>query len=644
MIATYLKTAEAELSGFSIAPAIYFHFSGAPATSKLPARPRDTMSLRSPIFLADVDPKSPERGLLFPLETRYFATALRYIPAGTLAVKPLPGFVLRPFTLYAAVVRRDLGDSTGQPLGTTADFERIKWTSPLPGEREERARLLHNEPLSYLASLGVARGDIAAMALFRTGEPHAASVRLFEAAMTLPPEHAPRVISAEFEPNPPKLDRLHSYSTITGYYCTPNFQSQIDDAPFLQGGGTLVMDPRGSPLVVEIPASSRYHSDECGGLLRARFVLTIPKAPMPASGFPLLIAAHGTGGSAKTFLGDDNFAGWAASQGVAAASTDQPLHGSSDDYGARPGSREGSGLALAGLSLKLFRGQPLAPELLFYNPINAGATRDNLRQAGIDASLLARALFSADFTTLMKPNGGRRGHSPSSSRAPLAPGGEAGAIHFDPTKLLFAGHSQGSQAAAVQAVIDPLVRGVLLSGCGGDARLGILRRNDLAIMPFIEAALKLSPSELTEFHPFMTLVQSLIDPVEPQSYARYYRDPLPGRRPQNVLHYGGLIDTYSPPETGAALAVALRATPLRPLYLPVRGLSLLGLHSQRGPIRGNIAGGKATAVYAQIPSTLGEDGHFVLFYEPHAASLAMQFIKSTLDADSGPAEIGRDPP
>ncbi|HTN89191.1 MAG TPA: hypothetical protein VL242_36185 [Sorangium sp.] len=634
LLSSYIATAEADRAGFSVAPAIYFHLSSAPDARRLPARPADTMSLASPVFLIDVDPRSPERGALIPLELHHVAAPLRFMPAGTLAAKPVPGVVLRPDTLHLAVVRRDLGDPDGRLLGTTRDLERLKWTGPLPDPVEERARALHAGPLDYLASRGVARGDIAAVALFRTGTPHAVSEHLFQAATRLPPPLAPRLVSAAWQPDPRGSAGKRSYFTIAGIYCTPNFQSRIAEAPFLSGGGALAPDEAGAPRVVELPPGSRYRTSACGGLLSARYVLTVPRVRPPPGGFPLLVAAHGTGGDATDFLGEGNFAGWAARQGIAAVSTDQPLHGGAHAPGARPGSRDAAVFAVAGIPVGLFRGQQLGAALAFYNPVNPAATRDNLRQAGIDASLLARLIAGTDFSKAARPGGSGRLLGAVPGRA---------APRFDIGRVLLAGHSQGSQSAAAQAALDPLFRGVILSGCGGDARLGILRRGDLPFMPLLEAALGLRKGELTELHPFMTLVQSLVDPVDPQSYARLYREPLPGRRPQNVLHFGGLADTYTPPETAVALATALAATPLRPVRAAAGVLPFLRAAPPDWPVRGNIAGGQATAAFVQVPATRGEDGHFVLFHERDAAELAMQFMRSAVASAAGPAEVGRAP-
>ena len=67
-----------------------------------------------------------------------------------------------------------------------------------------------------------------------------------------------------------------------------------------------------------------------------------------------------------------------------------------------------------------------------------------------------------------------------------------------------------------------------------NARLGILRRHDLPLVPVMTTLLGLAPGELDEMHPFMTLLQTLADPIDPGSYARYYWQPLPRHRMQSV--------------------------------------------------------------------------------------------------------------
>jgi hypothetical protein len=354
-----------------------------------------------------------------------------------------------------------------------------------------------------------------------------------------------------------------------------------------------------------LPQGSAYRTEDCGSLIRARFVLSIPNAPMPAAGYPLMLSAHGTGGNAFSFLGEEDFAGWAAREGVAVVSTDQPVHGGDDPDGQRPGSREPIVLKIAGLSLPLGRGKQLN-ELGFYNPLHPGAARDNLRQAAVDGRVLLHLVASTDFAKLKAPSG-----------ASLLAAGSRPAPRFDERHLFYAGHSQGSQSAAVLGALDPAAQATVLSGCGGDARIGIVRRKDLSITTMLGALLGVARDELDEFHPLLSLAQTIADPIDPASYAHFYWEPRPGRGAERVLHFEGVSDTYNPREGAEALALALHATQVGPVVHRVDAFELI---ARRAP----------NAVLAQFASTRGEDGHFVLYYEPEAAALLREFLRRSL--------------
>jgi hypothetical protein len=460
----------------------------------------------------------------------------------------------------------------------------------------------------------VPRDRVAGIALFRTQVPHAVTSRMLDVVTRLPAAKGPRIVEASWTDRVGKASGPTPYMTIEGVYCTPNFQSGIERAPFLADeGGRIEVDRTGEPLLAAVPPGGRYGSRECRGLLRARFVLTVPHAPMPDAGYPLLVSAHGTGGDAETFLGEDDFAGWAARQGIAVVSTDQPLHGGRG-YAPRPGSREPIAISIAGVPLTIDRGAHAA-EAVFYNPRYPAALRDNLRQAAIDAMVLARLFTATDFAATR----GADGELLLSARAGVP------SPRFDRNRVLAAGHSQGSQSVAVMGAIDPLVRGVILSGCGGDARLGMLERRDLPVLPLFRAALGLLPGELDELHPLMALVQTLADPVDPASYARLYWEPLPGRTGTSVLVYEGTSDSYAPPATSELLAVALRLTPLEPMVKPVPAL-----RAGAGALSELLARPGPTRALAQFASTRHENGHFVLYKEPGAAELAMDFMRAVV--------------
>jgi hypothetical protein len=230
LIGRYVDQATTDVDGFSISTGLFFHFSGEP--TQPPTEPGDTMSIASPIFLVNVDPASNDRGTFIPLQFRYYPTATTYVPQGMLAMKPVPGMVMRPNTLYASVVRRELNDKGGQPLGTTADLEYVKWTDHRIDVNEERARLMHYDVLNYLATLGVARVDVAGIALFRTQTPAAVTAKMFDVATHLPSQYQPKVLSAAWDDTLALDAGTHSYWAFQGEYCTPNFNKQIVVAAF----------------------------------------------------------------------------------------------------------------------------------------------------------------------------------------------------------------------------------------------------------------------------------------------------------------------------------------------------------------------------------------------------------------------------
>jgi hypothetical protein len=588
----YRALAEQTLQGASVSPTLYLRFSGPP-----PALTEGALRL------LDIDPASPERGRSWPIVTRVSRDEGRRIPPFTLQVRVHPGFVLRPATRYALVLLRS---GATPALGTPLAFEATKATVPRPDPREEGPRQALAPVYQELQGQGIPRGAIAALTSFRTHDPAAFTRRLLEHAASLQAPLAPRVLWAGWDAASSRPAGPAAYHTLRGVYCTPNYQQQTERAPYLSSGGSILSDPQGAPVLAPLGPGHPSFRPECGALLPARFVVTIPVTPPPPEGYPLVVTAHGTGGDALTFLGEEDFAGWASREGLAVVSTDQPLHGARGEA-PRPGSnaRDLKAPTLLGLSLPI----ELDPAMLFYNPLNPAASRGNLRQATVDAAMLLRLFAGLDLGSVAQLKGAD---------------GAPAAVRFRPDRILLAGHSQGSQSLAVLGALDPRVRGVLLSGCGGDTRYGVLSNKEFArFRPLAEALLGLAPGELDEFHPFLALVQALSDPIDPQSYAHLFHATTVA--PRSVLHVEGIGDSYTPNVSAEALAAALRATPLAPVLRKAHSFELLGLRASP-VVQGNARGGQATLALLQLAPTRGEDGHFVIYREPGAAALIRRFF------------------
>jgi hypothetical protein len=292
---------------------------------------------------------------------------------------------------------------------------------------------------------------------------------------------------------------------------------------------------------------------------------------------------------------------------MASVSTDQPLHGSDDPRSARPGSATPFAFRVGPITIPLPR-KGKGAELAFYNVLRPPVLRDNVRQAVVDAALLARLMLASDLTKVLSPQAGRS------------------APRFDRRfGYVAAGHSQGSQSMAVLGAVDPLVRGVLLSACGGDFSATAVHREDSRDpIRIVSAVLGLSEGELDEFHPLSTILQTLVDPVDPQSFARSYHTVAP---PRSVLMVNGLRDSMTLDRSAVALASALRAQPLAPLP----GLAIQPVAS----VRGNGARGKATFALMVLEPRAG-DGHFVFFDEPIAQRVSESFLRAIVGGDSAP--------
>lgn len=609
-VAGFFEESEEHVLGFSVAPVIFVPFEGAPDPA-LVARAIETGAIR----LIDIDPKSATRGHREPLRHRLFEGA-HHVPDGTLALRPHG--VLRPDHLYALVVARRWSNDA-EPLGTTGEFEQIKSTTPHADPVLERARRVHADALEWLHESGLPRSEIGGLALFRTQAAEAPVEGIVRAADQLPPRQRPLMLRARWLES---LDRA-SYRVIGGYYCTPTFQSGLEDAPFIQAGGLIEADAQGRPLVFDIPASSEFHVAECGGRMRARFALTVPRGTMPARGWPLMVYAHGTTGDAHSLL-DGAFAEAAAGAGMAAVSTDQPLHGSADPEGARPGSASAFAIKLGPLPIPL-PGTGKGGELAFYNALRPVVLRDNMRQAVADVALLARLVLGTDFATARAPDG-----------APLLPAspGVTGPRFDQKLGYVATGHSQGSQSMAALGSIDPLARATLLSACGGDFSSVMLAREDTQkAKRIVEIVLGLTKGELDEFHPFATAMQTMLDPVDPQTFGARHQALHHAR---SVLMVSGVGDTMSIDRAGAQLARAFRLQPLAPLPLAIDGLAELGI-VPAPTVAKNGPEGRSTLALLQLAPTYEYEPHFVAFREPVAREVMQAYLAALARGEPAPS-------
>lgn len=581
IVRAYVAATETGYAGFSPAAPIYVRFDAPLDASSLPQSPEASLDARASVQLVDVDERSPERGLRRPIRVKLQDGDASYLPANVVSALPLAGAPLRPSTRYALVVTTDTRGKDGRPVAIGDALRRAL----------EDAKSPYGVARAELERAGVARDRVAHLAAFTTGDPTRDLV----------------AIARQLEddvPVPALRDLRHDRALAFGDVYTGTFgplpSYQHGRVPFSVSGGDLRFD-----------ASGRA---ELAGTFDARVALVVPRAdrcPMPASGYPIVLYAHGTGGDFSSVHREASSVGERlADRCIASAGTDQIFHGT------RPGA---PALDAPGRASEI--------ELLFFNVGNPYAVRTNTRQAAVDVIQEAR-LFRDGAPTIA---------------ADVAPDGRA--VRFDRDRIAAFGHSQGGLNVPLALAVDGALRGAVLSGASSQVSITLLEKEKPE--PSVAASLRLllglssaeRAGELDAFHPAMFLAQTVFDPSDAIHYMRFIaRDPLPGQAPKSVLMTEGIAadgagDTYAPPAAIEAGAAALGLPRLLPGTRPVAHQGVLAMADVSlppGGLAGNLGEGRATGALAQYAPVGSSDGHFVVFDSPEARALSASFLEELM--------------
>lgn len=561
---------QGQVLGFSPVGAGYLRFSVALDEASLPEDPLASTSENSSLSLVDVDPDSEQFGQRLPLSWYFRRESGVYWPENTLSYMPALGVPLLPATRYAVVVTDRVRAADGGIIEAATAL-----VDDLDSPKEPLALALVG-----LAAAGVDRDHIVHLATFKTSDPVESARVLHDFVLDEYP--APTDVSLSYS----ALDSIPgSYAAYLGSYGpSPDFQVGTPPFAFAGDGGELAFDP---------PEVQRE--------LVLDFALTVPDSeacPEPAAGYPVVIAAHGTGGSRLSILGADREAGMFADRCLSTFAIDQIFHGN----------RVGGS---SGLS-----------ELLFFNFQNPSAGRSNAVQGAVDLVQQARVVTSGALDI----------------SAQLSHAGEA--IRFDPDSLTFFGHSQGGLNGPMFLAVDDSVRGGVLSGASGMMSIALLEKTEPVDVAALvrETVLGLSDDEADElnlFHPALSLAQNAVDPSDPVHYAPLiFSRVKSGAAPKSLLMTEGVTpegtgDSYAPPHGIEVLAVAAGLPPQQPVIHPVAELAYAALSPVTIPdagLSGNLAGGLASGVLAQWPAELASDGHFVAYEVPEASAQVAGFL------------------
>jgi hypothetical protein len=548
----YRKAADA-LDGFGLNGPIYTRFDRAIDSPDLPD-PAGSVLANASVYLVDVDPDSPKRGERTPITGRFREEPTNTLGPNHIVARPYPGFPLREGTTYALVITERVGGvkraiTFNDLMGKGGDARLVE------------ARAVYQPLLDWLDEPGGDdRGDVVSAAVFTTQRVTQIVPALRKAVFAAPQPVATDItvyVDMTMDPPPPPNP---DFTTFVGNYIAPNFQT--GDAPYSNA-------PTGQILVEGDTAVVQRMEP-------MRFGLTVPTGPVPPTGFPVTIYAHGTGGDHLSFVEDGTAAALAA-QGIAVISTDQVLHGPRNPGG--------------------------EPEIAFFNVANPYAMRDNALQGTADAFSQLRLVEKLRFQ-----DAGRT-------------------IKLDATRVSFFGHSQGGLTGPGFVAFEPTLTGAVLSGTGGLLYLGLLYKTEpLDVAGLVSTVLRDDPVD--EDNPTLALAQMWLDRADGANYAPLMvREPPPGNAPKNIFQTEGFTDSFTPNQSIEAFATALGGDLIElPDTQPIEGLTLRGRDVKAAPFSDNVDG--VTAVLGQYTQAFRSDGHFVVFDVATARRQAASFLGS----------------
>ena len=500
------------------------------------------------------------------------------------------------------------------------DF-RMMLEASAPGATHLKAAYEAMAPLrEYLAGAGIAPSTVVTGTVFTTDDIHAISrgmARVIEesdppTASDIELCTAPGQKTACFDDGAGNTEDAGKLRVCVGHGRNVSDQPEffhevhmkITLPIFQQGAPPYLIDITGGDIELDGDGKAKVQRTEA-----VCAALTVPKdKTMPAGGWPVVLYGHGTGGWFNSFT----FQG-STTSGVTGASFTSPGHDRATAVASLPDGDEG----FAMLSFDQVQhgprrgGSPVSPESLFFNFLNPKAARDNTLQGAGDVIALLKFLKNAGS---------------------LAVGGEVGNVSFNPDKVFYFGHSQGTVTGPPGLVFTD-VPVVLMSGAGGNLVQSLLNKTQpVNIADGIRFAV--ADDGVDPFHEILNVLQHFIAPSDTINYGRNFFLEPPERGdgtgnypPKHVMHIYGKRDFFAPEPNQQALAAAMGVTLLGPELTPVAG----AVRQEDGELRNNIdLGGRSVTggVVQYVPtqtevdnddgtkSTLDDyDGHFVSHHD-----------------------------
>ncbi len=574
--------------GFPVTPVAYFRFSEAVTKgdlNKVIAGSKDAS-----VMLIDIDQSSKKWGTLYPVVAVQLLPGT-YVVKNTLAVSVYPGVVLEPKRKYAFVVMQSYQDANGKLLGIPLVLNQLKMGETPQGSMGQKLQTLYQPLWKTLEKIGVESKGVAAATVFTTGETVAEMEKI---SLALKKKYKPEITDLKLDPDDGDHPR---FCELLGKIVQPQFQKGI---PPFNKEGLFVFDKDGVPIKQrekELPV-----------------VITIPKKPMPADGYPLMMYVHGSGGL--------------SSQGVDRGKQTAP--GGPNKKG------EGPAHVVAAFGVgTVTTAMPVNPErvkgasaIAYINIQNLAAFRDLFRQGVIEARILLDAMLRLRIDPKVL----------ASCKGATLPKGETH-YRFSNKRLTLMGQSMGAMYTNMIGAVEPRFRAVLPTGAGGFWSFFVFHSNVSLLKEPLVRSLMQSREVLTYVHPAMHMFQTAIEGSEPLVYIPHLaRRPLPGHEPRHIFQPVGQSDSYFKEAVLDVLALAYGNQQAGKEIWPElqKRLKVMGRDGfAKYPIKLNRTsegGKKFTGVVAQyVPDTISKSGHYVAFQLDEVIHQYSCFLKTFVE-------------
>jgi hypothetical protein len=545
----YVKDVEANADGWSSYSAVVMRFSAEVNF--------DTLKAQGVVRLVDLSTGN-DLGLYWSATTGRGA----YVCNNSIAIRPRQGEPYQPGKKYAVFVTTAAKANGGGDIARSSDLTAVLGANRPTDNFLGPAWDKYADLRAWAASKSFDLGTVLNASVFTVAKNDAPAKSL---AAAINPAAAPAVKSwvkcgAGTSP----------CSDVTGSRACGPDDLDFDEVhalvtlPIYQKGTAPYQNPPDGDIAYAsgIPQKQR-DEDVC-------MAITVPKGTMPANGWPVVVYAHGTGGSFRSHI-NEGVAKLLAAQKIAVIGIDQVQHGP----------RRGASTA--------------SPNDLFFNFTNPGAARGNPLQGAADQLSLVKLARDLD----------------------VAVNGSVPAIKFD--RIGFWGHSQGmTEGALAMPYAIPEVSGVVFSGAGASLIDALLTKtspvNIAAAVPFI----LVDPTGVNSGHPVLGLLQNSIDPSDPLNHGRALT--------RHVFVPFGQKDTYTPSAVQATyiLAAGLGMAAHAPSVTTPEAIG--GLTTIPVPASGNLTTPTRTGLTRQY-APAGFDGHFVAFKDASGSNDAIDFLK-----------------